>query len=175
MNTPQRLPWAKAAKLAEKVCEELAPACLHIAIGGSIRRGTPDVGDLDIIALPVPGMEKDLARLFRGCASMGGLLLDGGISKRCLLRKSEFPCDLWIARHATPDLIAPIPCNWGAMLLTYTGSAEHNIRIVQRARELGKTFRPGWGVIEESGRIHGTTEEEIFEALEWPFIEPNKR
>lgn len=171
----QRIPLAKAWKLAEKVCEELAPACVQIEIGGSIRRGLPDVGDLDIIALPVPGMEKDLARLFRGCASMGGLLLDGGISKRCLLRKSEFQCDLWIAHHETPDLIASIPCNWGAMLLTYTGSMQHNIRIVQRAKDLGKTFRPGWGVIEESGRTHGTTEEEIFEALEWPFIPPENR
>lgn len=169
------IPLEKARKLAMRICEELAPACDQLAIGGSIRRGVAMVGDLDLIALPRPGAEQELARLFRGCAAMGGLILDGAISKRCRLRKSEIQCDLWVARQATFDLIAPIPCNWGAMLLTYTGSMQHNIKIVQRAKALGKTFRPGWGVIEESGRVHATTEGEIFAALEWEFIEPENR
>jgi DNA polymerase/3'-5' exonuclease PolX len=51
----------------------------------------------------------------------------------------------------------------------------HNIKIIQRAKDLGKTFRPGWGVIEESGRVHATTESEIFAALEWDYIEPADR
>ena len=169
------LPLAKAARLAEKVCEVLAPACMKLQIGGSIRRGKPLVGDIDIIALPLPGQDKELARLFHSCAAMGGLKSDGAISKRCLLRKSEFQCDLWIARHASYDLLAPIPCNWGAMLLTYTGSMHHNIKIVERAKALGKTFRPGWGIIEESGRVHATTEAEIFAALGWDFVQPEDR
>jgi DNA polymerase/3'-5' exonuclease PolX len=169
------IPLSKARALAEKVCEELAPACDQLAIGGSIRRGLPMVGDLDIIALPRPGMEKELSRLFRSCAAIGGLILDGAISKRCLLRRSEIQCDLWVARQATMDLIAPLPCNWGAMFLTYTGSKEHNLKIVQRARNLDKTFRPGWGVVEESGRVYATTEDEIFAALEWDFVEPADR
>lgn len=169
------IPLKKARALAEKVCEEIAPACDQLAIGGSIRRGIATVGDIDLIALPRPGMEKELARLFRGCAAMGGLILDGAIAKRCRLRKSEIQCDLWVARQATMDLLAPIPCNWGAMFLTYTGSMQHNIKIIQRAKDLGKTFRPGWGVIEETGRVHATTESEIFAALEWDYIEPSDR
>lgn len=170
-----RLPLAKAAALAAKIVEVLAPACDQIEIAGSIRRGLSTVGDLDIVALPKPGHEEALAHLFRTCAHAGGILQDGGISKRCLLRKSGVPLDLWIAKPAKRDLIAPIPCNWGAMLLTYTGSMHHNIKIAERAKELGHTFRPGWGVIEESGRIHATTEAEIFTALGWDFIQPADR
>lgn len=170
-----RLPLNKALPLAEKILAVLAPACLKIEIAGSIRRGLPDVGDIDIVALPHPGQERELGRLFHSCAGFGGVLQDGGISKRCLLRKSGVQLDLWIAKHATMDLIAPIPCNWGAMLLTYTGSPRHNIFMVERAKTFGKTFRPGWGVIDHDGRVHGTTESEIFAALEMDFIPPADR
>jgi len=169
------IPLQKARALAEKVCQELAPACDQIAIAGSIRRGLPMVGDIDIVALPRLGSEAELSRRFRGCASIGGLQLDGAIAKRCLLRKSEIQCDLWIARHAIRDLIAPIPCNWGGMLLTYTGSMQHNIGLVDRAKALGKTFRPGWGVIDADGTCHTTTEAEIFAALQMDFTEPENR
>lgn len=164
------IPLKKARALAEKVCEELAPACDQIAIGGSIRREVEMVGDIDIICLPRLGEEAELARRFRACAAIGGLQLDGVIAKRCLLRKSEIQCDIWVARHATPDLIAPVPCNWGGMFLTYTGSIQHNIKLADRAKSLGKTFRPGWGVMEENGTLHATTEAEIFAALELDFI-----
>lgn len=170
-----RLPLLKAQALAEKIVEVLGPACMKIEIAGSIRRGLTTVGDIDIVALPLPGQDRELARLFHGCAGFGGILKDGGISKSCLLRKSGVQLDLWIAKHPAPDLIAPIPGNWGAMLLTYTGSMQHNIKIVDRAKSIGKTFRPGWGVIEESGKVHGTTEEEIFAALEWDFVQPADR
>ena len=171
----ERLPLAKAVGLATRIMEVLAPACTQIQIAGSIRRRLPTVGDLDIVALPKHGHEDELARLFRSCAQSGGILQDGGISKRCLLRKSGVQLDLWIAKQATRDLIAPIPCNWGAMLLTYTGSPHHNIKIVERAKALGHTFRPGWGVIQESGLVHATTEAEIFAALDWDFVEPEAR
>ena len=166
---------APARALAEKVREALAPACMKIEIGGSIRRGQAEVGDIDLVALPHPGKDAELARLFRACAAMGGLILDGAIAKRCRLRKSEVQCDLWIAKHAVQDLIAPIPCNWGGMLLTYTGSIQHNIKLVERAKTMGKTFRPGWGVIEPCGQVHATTEAEIFDALELPYLEPGDR
>lgn len=172
---PARIPLEKAASLAARIVEVLSPACTRIEIAGSIRRQVPHVGDIDIVALPLPGHNEELGRLFRSCAEPLGIQLDGAISKRCLLRKSGIQLDLWIAHHNLADLIAPIPCNWGAMLLTYTGSPPHNIKCVERAKSLGHTFRPAHGVIEENGRVHATTEEEIFAALGWEFIPPQNR
>lgn len=174
METFARLKLAPARALAEKIVNELAPACQNIEVAGSVRRGLAEVGDIDIVALPHAGAEADLAARFRACASM--MLLDGGIAKRCLLRKSGIQCDLWIARREkSDDMFYRLPCNWGAMLLTYTGSMSHNIAMVARAKALGHTFRPGHGVIEESGIVHSVTEEEIFEVLKMPFLAPNLR
>ena len=134
--TPPRLSLTKARALAEKVIAELSPACARIEVAGSIRRGLAEVGDLDIVALPKVGQEMELARLFKSCAGL--VETDGVYAKRCLLRKSGVQCDLWIAHHAKLELFGSLPCNYGAMLLTYTGSKEHNIKLVERAKHLGK-------------------------------------
>lgn len=177
MNPAPPLPLARARNLAERVVEVLAPACDRIEIAGSIRRGMPMVADMDLVILPKPqpGALAELQRLFHSCAASAGILVDGTVSKRCLLRKSLFQCDLWIAHHHTRDLFSGLPCNWGAMLLTYTGSKEHNVKIVSRAKSLGKTFRPGHGIVEEDGTVHSVTEAEIFQSLGWNYIEPRDR
>ncbi|MES2705161.1 MAG: hypothetical protein V4726_01030 [Verrucomicrobiota bacterium] len=175
MSAAARIPSAKAAALAERIVAELAPCCALIAVAGSIRRGLPDAGDIDIVCLPRWQREADLSAAFRACAMSGGIIQDGRISKRCQLRKSGVQLDLWVAHHAVPDLLAPLPCNWGAMLLTYTGSPSFNIRCVERAKALGKTLRPGHGVIDQDGTVHSATEEAIFTALEWDFIPPSNR
>lgn len=174
MNPP-RLALSPAQKLAEKVLEILSPACLKIEVAGSIRRGVAEVGDIDLVCLPRDGAQAELAYLFRECAMQGGMMLDGGMAKRCVLRKNGVQCDLWIAHHTIPDLLAPLPCNYGAMLLTYTGSVAHNIKLVERAKSMGMTFKPGHGVIEESGAVHSVTEEEIFSALKMEFVKPEDR
>lgn len=170
-----KIPLGKAESLASKIVHELAPFCQEIAVGGSIRRGLPNVGDIDIICLPNMRDQARLAAAFRACAMSGGMILDGKVAKRCQLRKSGIQLDLWIAHHATLDLIAPLPCNWGAMLLTYTGSPSFNIRCVERAKALGKTFRSGHGVIDPDGHVHSYTEAQIFDALEWDFLTPSNR
>lgn len=171
----ERIPLQQALKLAEKIMAELAPCCARIEIAGSIRRGLPTVGDIDIVCLPHWNRGAGLAAAFHSCAMVGGVMLDGRISKRCRLRKSGIQLDLWVAHHGNDDLLAPVPCNWGAMLLTYTGSPNHNIRCVERAKELGMTFRPGHGVIEQDGTVHSLTEEAIFAALQWDFTPPSNR
>jgi len=42
----------KAKAIAEELKELLAPACERIRIAGSIRRRKPDVGDIEILAIP---------------------------------------------------------------------------------------------------------------------------
>lgn len=43
---------AQALTIAEKLMDLLAPACKRIEIAGSIRRQKPDVGDIEIVAIP---------------------------------------------------------------------------------------------------------------------------
>ncbi len=44
----------KTLQIAEKVKAQLAPHCERIEIAGSIRRKKPDVGDIEIVAIPKP-------------------------------------------------------------------------------------------------------------------------
>ena len=174
MNPPN-LSLKQALPLAEKIVEALAPYCSKIEIAGSIRRKRPVVGDIDLVCLPKWQKIPEFKEAFHRCAMQGGILLDGLVAKRCLLRKSGVQLDLWIAHAGIADLIASLPCNYGGMLLTYTGSVEFNLRGVARAKQLGKTFRPGHGVIDADGTVHSVTEEEIFAALEWDYLTPEER
>src|SRR5688572_28680494 len=53
--SPVRLPLARARAIAEKVVDALRDHCLRIEIAGSIRRGRPECGDVDLVCVPKPG------------------------------------------------------------------------------------------------------------------------
>lgn len=171
------LTLAKAESLAERVAEAFAPHCTRLDIAGSIRRRCAVVNDIDLVVLPKPGMFGVVDRIFRECLGVGGLLRDGLSHKSGLLRKSNVQLDLWIARHQTDgDMFKPgLPCNYGGQLLTYTGSPVHNMKLARRADALGMTFKAGWGVVDAEGGMHFMTEEEIFDALKLPFLDPEQR
>jgi len=47
-----RVPLADARVIAESLMAALGPGCERIEIAGSIRRGRPDVGDIELVAIP---------------------------------------------------------------------------------------------------------------------------
>ena len=47
-----RVPLALAVAIAEEVRALLAPACERLEVAGSIRRRRPDVGDVELVAVP---------------------------------------------------------------------------------------------------------------------------
>ena len=58
-DTPKR-PRAQAIKVAEKVVAALDPCCTWIEMAGSLRRESPMVGDIEIVAIPAANMLYDL-------------------------------------------------------------------------------------------------------------------
>ena len=52
MNDEKKWPWSIAMPEAEAIVERLAPACERLAIGGSLRRLKPFVGDIEIVFSP---------------------------------------------------------------------------------------------------------------------------
>jgi hypothetical protein len=75
------------------------------------------------------------------------------------------------------DLVSTTPTNWGAVLLSRTGSTQHNIGLCSHAFERGMKFKPYVGVVKKLGIACGgagctpveeilarRTEEEIYGA-----------
>jgi len=63
---------------------------------------------------------------------------------------------------------------WGAALLYFTGSKNFNIRMRNAAIAKGWKLNE-YGLWDGDKLIAGKTEEEIFEALGWEFVEPTAR
>ncbi len=42
----------EAKAIALRVCERIAPACERVEVAGSIRRGKPQVGDIELVVIP---------------------------------------------------------------------------------------------------------------------------
>jgi DNA polymerase (family 10) len=171
-----RFPAAIALGVARRIVEELRPASRCIEIAGSLRRGNPTVHDIDIVLMPqrpseqfVLGDETLLAQILRRLVKRGSLTEVRGKEKiKCFLAaKTGVPVDLYIA---TPE-------TWTTLLLIRTGSKEHNIKLAQRARELGMKLRAsGDGIEDASGQLlRVSTEEQLFSLLQVPYIPPEGR
>lgn len=76
------------------------------------------------------------------------------------------------------DLYYATPDTWGTTLLVRTGSAAHNIKLVEAGKHLlpARLLKVSRGVVDTAGRVVASrTEEEIFAALGVPFVAPEDR
>ena len=172
---------ATAQSIAGKIVAELSPFCAQIEVAGSIRRCRPEVNDIDLVVLAKPGMEPAMReRIHRHTRP----IQDGPQNLIVELRRPmPFQLDVFIARPAQTDLFYSVPSNWGSLLICRTGSREHNIWLVERAKRLGRRWNPYAGVfipIQLWGNpsekcIASATEADVFAALDLAWIEPQKR
>jgi DNA polymerase (family 10) len=147
--------WADMLPLLEEFT-------LRAAMCGSYRRGKELVGDIDVVMIPVTTHVKLSApaqELYR--------LINIHGKRTSILRPSpEGPVqvDFYIA---TED-------DWGAQVMTWTGSAGFNIKTRARAKRMG--FKLSQYGLEKEGRlVAGHTEQEIFAALGMAYVPPNER
>lgn len=164
-----RLPNAQAREIAEKVIRVLGPYLERFEICGSIRRGKPECGDADIVVQPKGGKEQDLE--FK-LASMWGLHVNGKAQHSGLV--DEFQV----------DVVVTTPGSWGAGCQFFTGSAQHNIVLRRKAKEMGLLINEKGcfrRVTNEKGKevagekVAGETEESLYAAVGMTMPEPKDR
>lgn len=173
--------------LAERVRAELEPYCEKIEIAGSIRRGRPYCNDIDLVCLPKGNSEQEATEktalkygyahaLRERCKKNAAVVTDGDVNLIVRL-KNGVQLDIFIANRASADLLEAKPSNFGSLMICRTGSVQHNIWLVERAKQLGKRWNPYHGVfVGKSGLcIASATEEDIFRALDLEFIQPERR
>ncbi len=137
----------------------------RLEVAGSYRRGRETVGDIDLLA-QVEGDGREAMERFISFSGVERVEMAGGTRGSVVLR-SGLPVDLRIVPRET----------FGAALHYFTGSKEHNVEIRKRAQERGLRVSE-YGVFqvddegEEGERVGGATEEEVFQAVDLPWIPP---
>ncbi len=184
----ERIPREKAIALAEELIDLLAPYCERLAIAGSLRRGSPDVGDIELVAIPRVEPVYDLLGDTIGQRDVlhenVTLHADGGTFIRRLDvngrprfgRKTKY----LFFRGVPFDLFAAEPDNWGLIWLIRTGPGEFNKRLLTPWSQGGDVLPIGMrcegGFLWRGDQKLLTFEEpDVFEFLGIPYIEPKER
>lgn len=190
----QRLPLNIARVLASEAKTLLAPACERIEVAGSIRRGKPDVGDIELVCVPRVAVIRDM---FGGDAGIGAnaldalctqLLEDQALAYRFDKRGvrawgSRYKRALFCARGVTfaLDIFAVLPpAQWGVIYTLRTGPGDFSKRLVtarQQGGAMPSHMRVKDGVLRSgNGKTVSTPEEaHFFAALGLPYIPPAER
>jgi DNA polymerase (family 10) len=163
------IPYARAVTVAAHVANSIDQWCHRIEIAGSIRRKRPVCGDADFVIL-ARDQEAILARIREKCKITTG---DSPAAQNTIaVMPDGFQLDFFFARAPSHDLFAPIPGNFGSLLLCRTGSRRHNIQICSRAADMGLHYNPYRGVLRGGTVIASETEEDIYAALNLPWLNP---
>lgn len=169
-----------AHQIALKIVDRLAEYCERIEIAGSIRRGRPEVGDIDLVVLANPGQEEALrARIKAKCRVVSegpqAMVVEMPLAADVQHTTRHLQIDTWFAKRIDPELFAGASApstNFGTLWVCRTGSAQHNIRLCQQAQKLGLHWNPHHGVMRGADCIAAHTEEDVFAALQLPWVAP---
>lgn len=142
-----------------------------VSHAGSLRRGRETIGDIDIVAAGrYPAQVHEALRTAPGVTKV----LVAGDTKTSVRMDSGMQVDLRTVTEA----------EYGAALLYFTGSKEHNIRLRERAQQRGLRLNE-YGLFPDDGEaapqdrgvnpIAATTEEDIYTALELSWMPPELR
>jgi DNA polymerase/3'-5' exonuclease PolX len=182
----QKFPRSAAISVAREILAAITPFCERIILAGSLRRRKQEVGDVEILYIPMFVVEPD--GLFDkhtvnlADRALDKLLLSGVISKRLNSLGSETWGDKnKLARHVATgipiDLFSTRISTWHNYLVCRTGSAENNMRIASAAKARGWKWNPyGPGFTDHHGNcVEVTSEHDVFHLSGLPYLEPWQR
>ncbi len=145
-----------------------------VVAAGSMRRRRDTIGDIDILAVSArPDLVMD-----RFVREMPGVM--------AVIAHGETKSSIKVRPGVNVDLRVVPADAYGAALLYFTGSKDHNVAIRRRAQSLGLTLNEYGlfkikagsekkGMAQEGARVASRTEEDIYKALRMSYIEPELR
>lgn len=170
----------------------------RMVIAGSVRRRLAVCNDVDLVVIPKFREHRDLL----GAVESRENLLRSRLVEYV---QQNRPKVRWSAEHrngdrlkagqhadfvpgednsifslqglkAQVDFFVADELSWASTLLTRTGSKEHNIWISQRAASRGGHFKASVGlVLPGRGTVQPQSEEEFYELIGLPFVQPCDR
>ena len=162
-----------AEAMAERVAayiRALGPEVESVTPAGSLRRGKETIGDLDFIVILPPGRDsqKDIDKLAAHVLAYGGIeqVLAHGENKVSFRASNGMQVDVRFLEKKS----------YGAAMLYFTGSKEHNVALRGRANKMGYTLNEYALTSLKGGRnLASQTEQEIYAKLKLDYIEPELR
>jgi DNA polymerase (family 10) len=165
-----------ATALAESLVAFLRglPGAVRAEFAGSVRRGRETIGDVDaLVSVDDPRTAAAIAKAVEGWEPVERVLASG--ETKVSIRTTEgVQADVRIVDDAS----------FGAALLYFTGSKEHNVTLRERAQAAGRRLNE-YGLFADDGKpapqdrgvqpLAARTEEEIYAALGLPWLPPEVR
>lgn len=154
-----------ALEIAQDLLDHLSSVrgVRRVAYAGSLRRMAETVGDVDLLV--ASERPEEVMDAFVTSHVVDRVIAGGG-TKSSIVTGRGLQVDLRVI-----DLAA-----WGAALIYFTGSKAHNIRIREMAVRAGLKLNEYGLFRATTGKLlAGETEEQVYERLGLPFIEPTLR
>ncbi len=165
---PDRMQLKGAEKIGIAILQQIKtiPGVEKAVLAGSLRRKKTTIGDIDIVLEAKYTHRKKIVDQFIHLPSIERVLSKGSTKASVLLKHSGIQVDIRLVNRF----------EFGAALLYFTGSKEHNIKLRSIAKNSGyKINEYGLFDIKTDKRLAGTTEEEIYHLLHLQFIPPQLR
>ncbi|MDJ0788752.1 MAG: helix-hairpin-helix domain-containing protein [Myxococcota bacterium] len=158
-----RVPRKKALPIARRLRDRLRkdPGVARCEIAGSLRRGSPTVGDIDLVA------EADDPQ-----TAAALLLADPAVA----FVYSRGPKRVSVRLRSGIDVdLRTVPTeSFGSAWLYFTGSRAHTVALRRLALAQGLRLNE-YGLFRGDERVGGRSEEEIYRALSLPYLPPESR
>ncbi len=162
-----------AENSAEAIIEHIGKygkGVASVTPAGSLRRGKETVGDLDLLLTLADGYtsQKQIDALAEHILKYPRIdqVLAHGENKVSFTLDSGLQVDVRLLEKES----------FGAALLYFTGSREHNVTLRGRANDMGYTLNEyALATLKGERRVAGRTEEEIYGKLKLDFIPPEIR
>ena len=157
-----------AEKTGNEILTEInkIPGVQKATLAGSLRRKKETVGDIDIVILAAPKDRKKIVNRITELPQVEKVLAKGVTKASVVLKNRNIQVDFRLVHDY----------EYGAALLYFTGSKEHNIRLRTIAKQRGYKINE-YGIFDISNhkRLAGETEEEMYRFLKLKYIPPEQR
>jgi DNA polymerase (family 10) len=156
-----------ARDAAQEMIETLRRSGVEqISVAGSVRRYRETIGDIDLLVPVADG--APVMKAFTGAPSVERILAQGDTKSSVI-----------VGRGLQIDLRVVPPESWGAAMVYFTGSKEHNVRLRGHALKK-KLLLNEYGLYRVGAEARGQeiasrTEEEVYAALGMDWITPELR
>ncbi len=158
-----RVPLGDVLPLVRDIEARLAalPGVERATIAGSIRRRRETVGDADILVIA-----RRAAPVMERVAALPEVVR--------VLARGDTKISVRLATGLQMDVRVVPRASFGAALHYFTGSKAHNVTLRQIAIKKGLKLNE-YGVFRGDSSVAGATEEDVYAALDLPYIPPELR